>query len=72
MLLNFFKNKKSSVKPGDYAQMKKEYKKEFPIVPTSGVLNIEDVKQECATVVFLKDNEIYKENLPVKALYKVG
>jgi hypothetical protein len=72
MLFNFLKNKKSSIKSGDYARMRKEYKAQFPIVPMSGVLNIEEVKQESATVVFLRDNEIYKQSLPLKALYKVG
>jgi hypothetical protein len=72
MLFNFFKNKKSGIKSGDYAKIKKEYKAHFPIVPMSGILNIEEVKQESATVVFFRDNEIYKQSLPLKALYKVG
>jgi hypothetical protein len=73
MILPFLGREKILQK-GDFVMMKKEYKKDYPFIPTSLALKIEDIQEKKAKVAFISSSadEIRKEIVPVYALKKVN
>ena len=67
------KKRKSNFKKGDYVMLRGRYKNNFPGVPTSHALVIEQLQHGEATVVFMNvNNQILKQIIPLYALAKAS
>ena len=73
LLLSRKKRSKPILKKGDYVMLRGRFKREFPGVPTSHALVIEQLQEGKATVVFMNvNNQILKQIIPLYALARAS
>jgi len=77
MLFDFLKlinKKKKPIKTGDIVLVKTEFINNFPNITKQSILTVQKVENKKAIVVYMSDkgDKIFKESLPVEAIYKTG